>query len=478
MTRLVLTNIEDPNCGWGGHPPLGIGYIASYVRKYSELKDVAIVDKEKDAFKAIKKLNPDVLGMGFCTINFDRAVRLAEQVKSELGIPIIVGGQHIYHSPSIPNPFDISVLGEGEHTMLELIQLFLKEQEFKKEKLKNIQGIGFHNNGDVFLTGRRALIEPLDKIPFPARDLFNMEEYLAPRRTVSDRKLSRGTQIISSRGCPYRCVFCCSSHFWQSIRYHSPKYVVEEMKELVDRYRVDGILIFDDLFAADKKRISEITELMKTEGLLGKLDFRCYTRANFIADERTCELLQKMGVTDVTLGFESGSQKVLNYLKKNTVTVEQNRKAIENCKKYGIHINGCFILGSPQETKEDMMETLKFIKENPIDTVDLCVLTPFPGTDVWEYAKQRGLVNDDMDFNVLVTEPSDLDRSIILNEMMPKEEFAKIYETVKKEVDTLNMRVSFKPSQLLSLRLWKRIVSHPVSSSKFLYHSVLKRDRK
>jgi len=476
MAKLVLINIEDPKTGWG-HPALGIGYIASYIREYLHLDDIAIVDKEKNPFKAIKKLNPDVLGIGFCTEDFNAAVQLAKQVKSELGIPIIAGGQHIsLIQHTLSKVFDICVIGEGEQTMLELMQLYLKENEFKKSNLKKIHGIGFHNNGDVVLTERRELIRPLDKIPFPARDLFKMKEYLAPRRSISDRMLSRGTQIMTSRGCPYKCVFCSSLNFWQSVRYHSPTYVVEEMKELIEKYKIDGIVIFDDLFAADKKRLKEIIELMKKEKIIGQLIFRCYTRVNFAADEETCELLQKMGVTDVNFGFESGSQKILSYLKKNTVSIEQGKKAIKNCKKHDIHVNGCFILGSPSETKEDMLTTLKFIKDNPIDTISLCLLTPFPGTELWEYAKQKGLVSDDMDFSRLHVEPSDLDNSLILNETMSKEEFSKTYYMIKKEIEKLNLKVSFRLSHLFSFSLWKRIISHPITSSKYLYY-ILQKNR-
>jgi radical SAM superfamily enzyme YgiQ (UPF0313 family) len=473
MAKLVLTNIETPRTGSSGHPPLGIAYLASYLMKYIGFHDISIVDKPKDYFRAIKKLNPDIVGIGYCTTDTPTAVELAEKIKSELNIPTIAGGQHISQIPHIlPKAFDACTIGEAEQTFLELMKVFLKNNRFELHTLKNISGIAFHNNGNVVINERRPLIEPLDKIPFPARDLFDMDNYLAPRRSITDKKLSRGTHMFTSRGCPFKCIFCSSSHFWKTIRYNSAKYVVEEMKMLVDKYRVEGILIFDDLFAGDVSRMKEIIKLMKEEGLKDKLTFRCYTRVQLVADEERCKLMKEMGITDLSLGFESGSQKILSYIKDGNVTIEQSKKAIENAKKYGFTIHGCFVLGSPMETKEDMLKTLEFIKNNPIDTIDLCLLTPFPGSKLWDYAKEKGLVSDNMNFSILNIGPINLKNIIYMNETMSKEEFEKIYNIIKQEVDNLNFTIKFKASHLLSSNLWKRILSHPLSSSKYLFHSI------
>jgi radical SAM superfamily enzyme YgiQ (UPF0313 family) len=473
MAKLVLTNIETPRTGSSGHPPLGIAYLASYLMKYIGFHDISIVDKPKDYFRAIKKLNPDIVGIGYCTTDAPTAVELAEKIKSELNIPTIAGGQHISQIPhTLSKAFDACTIGEAEQTFLELMKVFLKNNRFESHTLKNISGIAFHNNGNVVINERRPLIEPLDKIPFPARDLFDMDNYLAPRRSITDKKLSRGTHMFTSRGCPFKCIFCSSSHFWKSIRYNSAKYVVEEMKMLVDKYRVEGILIFDDLFAGDTNRMREIIRLMKEEGFKDKLTFRCYTRVQLVADEERCKLMKEMGITDLSLGFESGSQKILSYIKDGNVTIEQSRKAIENAKKYGFTIHGCFVLGSPMETKEDMLKTLKFIKNNPIDTIDLCLLTPFPGSKLWDYAKEKGFVSDNMDFGILNIGPMNLKNIIYMNETMSKEEFEKIYNMIKQEVDNLNFTIKFKASHLLSSNLWKRVLSHPLSSSKYLFHSI------
>jgi len=470
MPKLVLTNIETPKSGSSGHPPLGIAYLSSYLKKYLNFHDTSIVDKPNDYFNTIKKLKPDILGIGYCTMDNQDAISLAQKVKTELGIPVIAGGQHISQIPhTLDKIFDLCVIGEGEETLKQLMKLFIEKGKFSPSNLKEIDGIAYHENDKIIITKIRELINPIDNIPFPDRDLFNMKNYLSPRRSVSDKRLSRGTHMFTSRGCPFHCVFCSSSHFWNAIRYNSAEYVVNEMKMLVEKYKIEGILLFDDLFAGDTDRMKKISQLMKEEGIRDKLIFRCYTRVQFLADEKRCELMKEIGITDVSLGFESGSQKILSYLKEGNVKIEHSKKAIENAKKYGFSVHGCFILGSPMETKDDMLQTLNFIKNNPMETVDLCVLTPLPGTKLWDYAKNKGVVKDDMDFNILNTEPTNLDNIIYLNETMPKSEFEKIYNMVKKEVDNLNFTIRFKPSHLLSYQLWKRIFAHPLASSKYLY---------
>jgi len=475
MPKLVLTNIETPKSGTGGHPPLGIAYLASYLMKYLDFHDIKIIDKPKNYFEAIKKLKPDIVGIGYCTMDALIAERIAEQIKSELKIPVIAGGQHISQIPhTLSKAFDVCAIGEGEQSLLELMKIFLKNEELQSSVLKNIRGIAFHNDGKVVINERRPLIEPLDTIPFPARNLFDMKSYLAPRRSVSDKRLSRGTHMFTSRGCPFKCVFCASSHFWDKIRYNSARYVVDEMKMLVEKYKVEGILIFDDLFAGDTNRMREIIRLMKEEGLKDKLNFRCYTRVQLVADEERCKLMKEIGITDLSLGFESASQRILSYIKDGNVTIEHSKKALKNAKKFGFSVHGCFILGSPMETKDDMLKTLKFIRNNPMDTIDLCVLTPLPGSRLWDWAKEKGFVNDDMNFSILNTEPANLNDIIYMNETITKDEFEEVYNMIKKEVDNLNFTVDFRLKHLLSLNLWGRVLVHPLASSRYFYHYIKK----
>jgi len=466
MVRLVLTSTGS---GLEGHPPLALGYIASYLRKYLKLNKIKIVDKESDPVKAILKERPDVVGISSATLFFNQASKIARDIKSQLDIPVIIGGQHITQMQyALSKEFDVAVLGEGEQTTLNLMQTYLDCHEFNSKNLKKIKGIAFHENGNVVINERQTLITPLDKIPYPARDLFKMNEiYLIPRLTFVHSKISRSTHMLTSRGCPYRCVFCASSCFWRTIRYHSPEYVVGEIKEMIRNFKIHEINIFDDLFIADKKRFRKIVELLESEGITKKCRFRILGRANLINKE-TCELIKRMGVASIGIGFESGSPKILKYLKKGTTTVQQNKFAIKLLKQYGIAVQGLFMIGSPHETKQDMMKTLEFIKNNSIDTLELSITTPYPGTELWAYAKKRGFVSDAMDWSRLDAQPlNDLKDNILLDEEISREEFIKIYQLFRKELEKRNIcLLNSELADILSLGLIKLAIKRPSKTIK------------
>ncbi|MCD6477002.1 MAG: B12-binding domain-containing radical SAM protein [Candidatus Aenigmarchaeota archaeon] len=464
--KIVFTHISTEHIS--GQPPLGIGYLASYIRKYTTA-NVSIVDQEKNILKAIKREKPDVLGISSVTMEYKRAIKLAKQVKEQLDIPIILGGNHVTIMPNtITNDFDVGVIGEGEETLAELLVNDLSN-------LDKIKGICYRKDGKLHINERRPLINPLDKIPYPARDLFDMEhKYLVPRRAGTAQKLSRATHLFTSRGCPFNCVFCSSSHFWQRrLRMFSPEYVIGEMKELVDKYKVEEILIFDDLFAANLERLKKIVRYIKEEKINEKVDFGCLSRVD-IFDEQRAKLLKEMNVLQIDFGFESGSQRILNYLKNNTTTVEQNKRAAELAHKYGLKIHGFFMIGAPMETKEDMLKTLKFIKNTHIDTVTLCVVTPYPGTQLWEEAKQRGLVSDNMDWRKLDLTPKN-DNFVYMNTQMSKQEFMEIYKDFKKQIEKNQYAIDFRFRDLLSPFVIKYALSHPVEAWKHFYHSIKKK---
>ncbi len=281
----------------------------------------------------------------------------------------------------------------------------------------------------------------------------------------------------NSRGCQYACRFCSSSLFWRrKFRMFSPEYVVGEMKMLIEKYKVEEILIFDDLFALDIERLREIVRLAKEEGIPEKVNFGCLLRVDIATEERL-QLLKELNVLQIDYGFESGNDRILKYLKRDTTTVEMNRKAAELSHKYGFRIHGFFIIGSPDETKEEMMQTLEFIKNNKIDSVTLCVMTPFPGTDVWDYAKERGLVSDKMEWSKLDLTPEE-GNFIYLNEKMPKEEFLELYKNFKKEITKNQYAIDFKFKDLASPFLIKYALTHPGEAWKHFYHSMKKKVKK
>jgi len=423
---------------------LGTAYIASYVRKYGGFSNIDIVEiGQSFRSELFRKYNPDIVGIYTVTQNFNIASEIAAKVKKESDVPVIIGGHHITALPNnLTEHMDVAVLGEGEQTTLELLEAYEKNG-LDKSKLSGIAGIAYRYNKKLIITPRRELIRPLDKIPFPARDLL---QQLNP------------FYMFTSRGCPYKCVFCSSSFFWQSIRYFSAEYVVNEVAELAEKYDARFINFYDDLFIADRKRVREIVQLIRAEKLHEKVEFACLVRANLV-DANIASLLKRMNVKIISLGLESGSERMLNYLKKGTVTVKQNEKAVNTLKKYKFTVNGSFIIGSPTEMKEDIFLTLNFLKRSKLDNGETYVLLPFPGTELWDYGVQEGILNDHMNWNDFeIYFEWDPHKRVILTDELNREELLDVLSLFKKE---WNRRTR--------MRLAHYAIRHPHKVMHFIY---------
>jgi len=444
-------------------PPLGLCYIASYLREYGGFNDIVIVDKENE-LKKIEKEKPDLVGISVFTKDFNMSNELARKIKSRFDIPVLIGGSHISNMPEhLPHTnFDIGILGEGEQTMLELIQLYEKYGKFSSTMLKNIKGIIFKNNSSFKITGSRPLIEPVDKIPYPAKDLIKMKEhYLLPRASFFPGQLVVVDGISTSRGCPYNCVFCASGS--KRIRLHSADYVVGEIKEIVEKYNIHHICLWDDLFTINKNRLQEIVQLLKQEGLKDKIEFLVNGRADLLNRE-ICQLLKEMGVTRISIGFESGSEQILDYLKKNTVTVQQNYQALRLCKEFGIKVHGFFIIGSPMETEEDLKRTLKLAKDPDMDTFVTFQLTPLPNTDVWRYAKEKGIIKGEFKLNPMFQTIIGFRPELVMTDYISKEKLKKWYDLFKKEEEKNYKKIGFKLrylKYLINFRFLSRVITNP-----------------
>lgn len=412
------------------YPGLGLAYLASSLRShfgesYFEFK---IIEKgsESEVKKQISDFNPDIIGISSVTQNFNLAKKYASFAIAK-DIPVIMGGVHISMIPqSLPKDVELACIGEAETTIIEIFDLFLKEKRFPKDELRKIKGIVFRDeNNNLVVTEQRSLIEKLDDVKMPARDLLEIDKH---------------SYIFSSRGCPYRCTFCASSRFWDKVRLFSAEYVVREIKELYEKYNVRMVSFYDDLFIINSQRLSDITALLKKEGLHNKIKFTCSCRSNLV-NEKIAMLLKDMGVVSVGMGLESGSQRVLSFLKGESASVEKNKNAVQVLKKHGIAVNASLVIGSPDETESEMMETYNFIKNSSLDLVDVYVLTPLPGTPIWQYAKERRLVSDDMDFSKLnINFEKGYKNSIILSEIYDSQQLCKIYKRFRR----LRLYMNFK----------------------------------
>jgi anaerobic magnesium-protoporphyrin IX monomethyl ester cyclase len=367
--------------------PLGLAYIASYLEQHlAEKLDISIeVDVEH-----LMRNKPDIVGISAYTETFPRAVAYAERIKKELNIPVLIGGKHITALPENLKPcFDAGVVGDGERTMTELMQLYIEKKGFFPEDLVNVEGIVFRDGNELHITPQREALRELDILPPPKRDILHAywpnlsKEWYWPQG------------LYTSRGCPYKCPFCIHSKIRFVTRYHSPERIVGEISEIISKFPGQkNITIHDDLFTISKKRLRELADLIVAEKIDRKVSFSCMCKSNLF-DEEIASILKEMNVRFIAFGFESGDEKTLQYLKKDSSKIKENIEAIDSCNKYGIDSAGYFILGAPPETKEGLLKTYWFMRSNypPMSVVSAFCLTPFPGTKTWDDAYEKGLVN-------------------------------------------------------------------------------------
>lgn len=424
---------EGDNC-----PPIGIVSIGTYLKKHlGEDIDVKIIDRNFEDIEAvIKSSGFDLIGISAMTVHYGKALRLARSIKTDTRIPVVLGGVHISTLPvSFEDCFDIGVIGEGEESLLEIIKCYLGRKIARKEDLAVIKGLLFLDQDKLVRTEERPLIANLDDLPLPDWSLID-RRYFSQTASTTFGEFGVEGSILTSRGCPYKCLFCSTTKFWQKLRFHSAEYVLEQMRDIIVNYKCTHIQIWDDLFTINRPRLLKISELLKKEHLLNKrIKFNCQPRPNLVNDE-LCRVLKSMNIELAIFGFETGSEKVLKFLKRGTVTVKDNKKAILCCRKNGIKVQGSVVLGSPGETIEDMRQTLDFVDfaiKNKVQRLWSFVLTPFPCTEIWDIAKERGKVCDKgFDWDSLFHQ--NIDRPLLLDEGVDLKEFKKIFEEIRKRI--------------------------------------------
>ncbi len=204
--------------------------------------------------------------------------------------------------------------------------------------------------------------------------------------------------------------------------------MIKEIEEVIEKYGCKKIVFYDDLFIANVPRLKKIVELIRKKNIHKKVSFHVSCRANLI-NKDLAKLLVKMNAITANMGLESGSEKVLKYLKGESVSKEINMRAVEILHDHGLDVGASFIIGSPIDTKETIMETYDFIKKSKLSTFDVFFMTPFPGTLIWDYALEKGLVSEDMNFKYLdVSTRNILDKkSVIVCENLSKEELQNLY---------------------------------------------------
>lgn len=390
----------------------------------------------------MKNIDYDVLCVSALTMNYEDGLEMAKIARQANPECITVfGGIHPTIFPDdvmLNKEVDFVCMGEGEYTVLELIQTIEKNEKFDK-----IQGILYKDGGKVIRNESRPLIQNLDELPFPARELLPMSEYLSAKvGRVAWELPSPSTSIITSRGCPFRCTFC-SSHltFGRRIRFRSPENVVNEIEYLIDRYRIKGISFVDDTFILDSKRISAFCKEIRSRGV--DIEWMCMGRVDTVSKDMLIDM-KKAGCVSTGYGIESGSQRVLDEYIKKGITLNEAEKAIKITKEAGITSVAYFMIGTPGETLDDINKTIDFAKKLNPDAVNFSITIPMPGTEMFDTANKIG--------NIKANSFRDFDFSkypIFESHDLPK---GKVFELHSRADREFYFRINYLMSQIFSIR--------------------------
>jgi anaerobic magnesium-protoporphyrin IX monomethyl ester cyclase len=361
-------------------PPLGLLYVAAYAEKEGHqvaVRDLAVRRKKEEI--DFKKY--DMVGISTDTTRHRLALQLAKKAKAN-GCTVVMGGPHPgYVDEEILSTqrVDFIVRGEGEVTFSELVAALEK----KNGQFDSIPGISFFSNGTLVRTPPRPFIEDLDSLPLPARHLIHIDDY--QRTKIGDRPI---TPVITSRGCPYRCVFCASSHFWGTkIRARSVASVLKEIEEVYHRYHFNAVAFVDDTFNLIPKRVIEICHGIVERKL--DLWWWCLSRVDLLLKNQ--DMVQEMvraGAKSVFIGVESSSPRTLEELRKG-IHVEETVRTVEMLKRNNLGIHASYILGGLDDTVKTIHDTIRFAKRLDTNVAQFAILTPYPGTAIYQQVKDR-----------------------------------------------------------------------------------------
>ena len=374
--------------------PLGPAYIAASLEKAGfdvKILDLTFLDNRRidiDKVKgAILGLRPDVVGLSALTWTIPSTYRLANALREEDGTtPIVVGGPHVSALPQRTlkecKAIDAVIIGEGEYVFRSFLKILLTKGICGE--MANLKGLMFKHDGKILGDPTPAYIADLDSLPFPARHLFNVKEYIKFSKTFKARRVPVAS-IITSRGCPHSCVFCARSNSGYRYRGRSADNVIRELEELRG-YGFNEVQIVDDNFTEDRQRVIEICRKIKDKGLDMSFDLPNGIRVDHI-DEVLLSTMYDAGFYSLHFGVESGDEEVLRTIRKG-ITVEQIKSAIRIAKKIGYEIILYIIIGLPGSSAEAEARTLELVKESGVDfTFSVC--TPYPGSPLWETVKDR-----------------------------------------------------------------------------------------
>jgi anaerobic magnesium-protoporphyrin IX monomethyl ester cyclase len=388
-------------------PPFGLMSLAAFMLENNfdvRIEDYIVNPYSRERVRSvINEYRPDVIGATGVTMNIKKALNILREYHEESPDSVIMmGGPHVsfdaHNILSDNSHVDFIVRGEGELTSVELLNSLDNPGAYR-----SIRGISYRDNGTIIHNETRDFIPDINILPYPARHLVQLSKYKA---------LGLPINMITSRGCPYECIFCVGSKMvGRKVRYYDIKRVVDEF-ELLSSMGFKQINIVDDLFTSNKKRCTAICEEIMARGI--KHEWTAFARVDTVSSE-LLEVMKAAGCTMLCFGIESGNQEILNTIKKK-ITLEKIKNAVRLCNDAGVIPMASYIMGLPGETPETVRETLDFARKLCI-SYGFHILSPFPGTEVRDMAEKYGLriMNSDWD-------NYDANRSVCESTCLPHEE--------------------------------------------------------
>ena len=446
--HMIKTNFPDELEGeekTGYNPPLGLLYVASYALAHTEF-EIVILDTQveeltyEDIEKEIVRLKPDLVGiqaMTFTLIDVMMVAKVVKKVNPET--VVVLGGPHvnIYPDESINHrEIDFLILGEGEVPFTELLNGLNRNAD-----LSLIKGLVFKKNGQTINTGARPLIDNLDDLPHPARRLIPIQKYwsvLARSNPV--------TTIMTSRGCPYKCIFCDRPHLGKKFRFRSAKNVVDEMEECV-QMGIREFILYDDTFTVNRQRVLDICQEIKNRKLKIYWDVRA--RVNLI-DVELMEKMKASGCDRIHFGVESGNEVVLKVLRKG-ITLKQVETAFQSARKVGLTTLAYFMLGNPSETREQILETVGLAKKLRPDFVHISLTSPFPATELYQLGLDQGIIKKDY-WKEFAENPSPDFLPPLWEENLNRDE---LFDMLRQAYKAFYFRPTYILGQIMKTKSWK-----------------------
>lgn len=391
-----------------GQPPLGLGMLAAISRDLNRTVKVFDMSFRSHPFEDLKeelvRFQPDTIGISIMTPQLADVCRTAGIARELLPEALIIAGGP--HATVLPEDTisrtgaDLVYSGEAERAWFALLN---------GEEPLSIPGMTMIKDGVILTVPGLLLTDDLDTLPLPDRSVFDMEKYFASWYSMDrvDPRL-RGTSIMATRGCPFKCTFCqptLSEIFGKRTRKRSAESIVEELELLVKNYGINAFMFEDSTFIIDAEWVRSICDLMIHKKL--GLRWCCNVRADLLTED-LLSIMIKAGLSKINMGVESASQRVLDEIYEKGITIEGVKRALRMAKERGIYVQGYFMLGTPGETHEEMKQTIRFAAREPFDDALFDITTPFPHTELWKRTKQF-ITKDYEDFDCFHTSVYELE---------------------------------------------------------------------